>query len=224
MKKILLFTLLATLVWTVNGQNTTPNPAPPKTADADEDEPVRLTDNNILFFYEANADIPSTMESVAKCFSADYRNAPTEFAKVDILKQISPVIDRKIADAKGTKAVMVSLSCQIPDYDFTRKGFATTMTVESFVPFNLNGANYAVAFKGIKNFTFLALPEERAAQYQGKLARSREGQVQIFGTISSAEEQTLNYGTRKTVFLKVRRLVFSLADGTTIGEITLPVK
>ena len=224
MKKIQIALVLALLHWTLpcSAQPSAPD-APAKKA-ADEDEAVRLTDNNILFFYEANADIPSPLESVAKSYSEQYRNAPTEFAKADVLKQITPVIERKIGEAKDTKDVMVSIGCRIADYDFARKGFDTTMTAESFVPFNLVGGNYAVAFKGIKKFSFLPLAEEKASQFQTKLARSRDGQVQIFGTVSGAEEQSLGGYERKTVFIKVHRLVFGLSDGTILGEINLPAK
>lgn len=151
MRKIQAIIILALLHWTLPCHAQTSGPGAALKSAPDEEEAVQFTDNNILFFYEAYADIPSSMESLAKCYSPEYRNAPTEFAKVDILKQITPVIERKIREAKDTKTVMLSIRCRIPEYDFTRKGFATPITADNFVTFDLWGGSYAVVYKGVSS-------------------------------------------------------------------------
>jgi hypothetical protein len=83
MKKSLFFLLLLSLAAPSYGQITSPNEAP-KAAAVDEDETVRITDNNILFFYEAKADIPWPMESLAQAYSPEYNSDnvafPSEFS------------------------------------------------------------------------------------------------------------------------------------------------
>lgn len=219
MKKLLL--ALLALAWTQAGF--AEKPAVSAAAD-DEDETVRLGDNNILFYYEANADIPSSNEVLTRTYSSEYRDARTEFEKVDIMQKVLPVIARKVAKAAEAREVMVRIHSQVPAYDFTRKGFSTGLNADTFIPFNLPGAEYAVVFKGIKNYGFVAVPETAASRLQGRLAKNREGYLEIYGKLSGAEEQSLGSSLRKVVFVRPNRVAYFLQDGTPIGEIVPPAK
>lgn len=188
----------------------------------EETEAVRITDGNILFFYESHADLPSPGETVAKAYSQEYREANNEFTKADLLKKLLPVVERKIAEARETEEVMLRLRWEVPAYDFTKEGFPTGLSSSDFVPFSSGGQEYAVGYKGTKSFVFLPLPRATAAMFEKKLSHSRSGYLEIFGKIVSAEETSIGGYPRKVVYLKPARITFSLADGSPLGELPVP--
>ena len=208
------------VVWTAYPKppETTPGPA----ATEQEEEAVRITDNNVIFFYEAFADIPSPIETVAMAYSQEYRQATNEFAKVEILKKVDPVIRRKIEQAKEPQEVFLRINWSVPTYDFSRQGFATGLSASSFVEFSAGNQAYAVTYKGMKPFTFLSISQAGAAAFERELGQSREGHCEIVGHFVSAEEVQLGYSVRKTVYLKPVRISFYLRSGHLLGTLTAP--
>lgn len=184
-----------------------------------DDDVVQLSESNVLFFYEAHADFRSTPESLTAAFSSDYRNAPNEFAKQSLLQTVQPVIERKVKEAGETRQVMLRVNWAVPEYDFKRQGFPTGISSSSFVTFQTGGAQYAVAYKSVKAFTFLPVPQAQAAAFANELSRSRDGYLEVVGEIVSGEEQLLNGNGYKTLYLRPSGMTFHLRSGAQIGSL-----
>jgi hypothetical protein len=199
-----------------------PEPAANPEAAESEEEVVPITNSNVIFFYEAFADIPSPIETVAMAYSQEYREATNEFAKVEVLKKVDPVIRRKIDQAKESQEVLLRINWRVPPYDFARQGFATGLSTSSFVEFSAGNQAYAVTYKGMKPFTFLPITQAGAATFERELGQSREGHCEIVGHFVSAEEVGLDYAVRKTVYLKPVRISFYLRSGHLLGTLTAP--
>lgn len=60
-----------------------------------------------MFPYEARAGIRALDQNLAEIVSVDYRNARDEFTRYDLVQQIAPVIERRIAEAADTNAVFM---------------------------------------------------------------------------------------------------------------------
>ncbi len=212
-------TLLAftCVVWTAYAKPPEPTPEPP--AAEQEEEAVPITENNVIFFYEAFAEIPSPIETVAMTYSQEYRQATNEFAKVEILKKVDPVIRRKIEEAKEPQQVLVRFNWTVPTYDFSRQGFATGISDSTYFPFSA----YAVACKGrMKPFTFLPISQTAAAAFESELGRSRKGRCEIVGYCFSGEEAKDDYSSHKTLYIKPIRVSFYLGSGQLLGTLTAP--
>jgi hypothetical protein len=190
------------------------------TVKENSEDVVRLDASNIIFLYEAYADLPSTLERLAHAYSSDYREARDEFAKQQLLEKLKPVLTRKTKEAAELDSVMIRLRWSAPEYDFKRQGFTSGISSSSFVPFDVSGCAYAASYKGVKPFSFVPVPEAEASSFSKILSHSRDGYLEIFGTVVSAEEVE----GRKTVVLKLKKVSCFLSKGQKLGEISLPAK
>ena len=79
---------------------------------------IRVDNESIVFLYEARAEFPAPDQVLSEIISADYRNARDEFTRYDLMQEISPAIERRIAEAADTNAVLLLVGGQLEDYNF----------------------------------------------------------------------------------------------------------
>ena len=175
---------------------------------------VRVDDETLAFLYEARAEIRTPDQNLAKIMSTDYRNASDEFTRYDLMQQIAPVIERRIAEAADTTSVKILVGGRLEDYNFEQNAFPTGFSENTFIPYD---NRYAITFINGADLQTLSVPVESARTIAGELQRSRRAQFEIYGEIVGAREDTLNYTDRKVLEIRVTRLEVSLNSGTEVG-------
>lgn len=104
----------------------TPNP---KTPDSDYTKIISYADFLYVF---ANLDTRQNTDyaSIAESISKNYRNTSDSFAKQDIVQQLKPSVDQKIAEFKGKKYFSIDPerigSDKLSAYNFETKSFKNT--------------------------------------------------------------------------------------------------
>ena len=177
--------------------------------------PTLVNDDNVMYFYETKAEIPTRREDLAKIISRDYRTAPDEFTGQELFQKVAPVIAKRIESARSTREVSVRIGGELPAYDFQRKGFSTGISNTTFIPFK-NG--YAIQYTQGSTLDLVEVPLEQAKTLSKSLGRTRRSYLTVFGTIEQAREQTLNFEQYKVIFLKPTRVVMELEGGVKVGE------
>lgn len=177
-------------------------------------DPTRLSDQNAPFVYEIKADIPTPKEAIARIISNDYRRAPDEFTAHELFEKIAPVIEKRIAEAKGTSEWALHIGANLAQYDFGQKGFPTGFSETTFIPYD-NG--YAVMFTNVADFTILPLDVAQAKLLAGRLQRDRSVTTIVEGKVVGAKEEDLNFSTKKVILLEITRLTIKMKDGTLVG-------
>lgn len=193
----------------------------PAAGDEDEEEEAELlqiTDNNILFVYEAHADIPSPREDLISFLSSEFRSAKDEFSRKGAYDRAVPILERRLKEASEAETVTFTIGVDIPVYDFNRGGFVLNVNSDTFYPFNVEGRNYAIILKPSSKFSFVPVSKERAQQLAKKLGASRRGYYEVYGTVRKAEELRLNHSITKTVVIRPQILKLYTDDKTLIGE------
>ncbi len=169
-----------------------------------------ITDQTVAILYEVKADIPTPRERIAESMSADYRQQRDEFSRHEFLEKLNPVIDRRIKEAAETKDFTVTVGTQLEDYDFTRKAFPTGTAPDSFIPFR---GDYVVRFTNPQEVSHISVPLEEAKKAATALKSSRTVAITYTGTLDKSVEETINYATRKVVYLKIHKITLVLANG-----------
>ena len=164
---------------------------------------TRITDGNIPFLYESRADIRAPDHKLAALISKDYRNADDEFTRHDLLEQIKPVIESRLAQAKQTVQIYLLIGDQLKNYNFDRSAFPTDMSENTYIRF---GQGYQVRFDNADQIGFIPLPPGDARSFAGDLRRSRAVTFRVEGTISRAVEDW----DRKIVYVRVEKIVLSM--------------
>ena len=196
--------------------------APPPVAAATP-ERVSVSKDNIVFLYEARADLRAgDAELAAKGFS-EYANARDEFSRHDILQRVKPIIEKRLAEAAATKLVYVDVATNIGSYDFERKAFPTGFSKGTFIPFHRQ--TYAVTFANGADLEYVPVPMESARSLSRELQRTRRGAAKIYGEIEGASEKTLNFSVKKTLTVRITKIELLSPSGALIGSKALgPVR
>ncbi len=174
-----------------------------------------ITDDNAYFFYEAHAEIPTSHANLAKLMSSDYRTAPDEFTAHELLQKMEPVIERRIKEAGEAATVMIKIGAELPNYDFDKNGFPTSITETTFVPFT---GNYSARFSNVADLTFVPVSADAAKLLAGRLSRNRSCYLKIFGSIEKSAEETINNSSQKVITISASRISIELENGTPVGE------
>lgn len=183
---------------------------------AENTESVLVSDDNVHYYYESRADIKATDQELAKIISVDYRNARDEFTRHDLLQKITPVLKKRLAEAKTNDKIHLRVGSKLGDYDFDKKAFPIGFGKGTFIPFK-NG--YVVTFENSDGLEYIPVPLDKARELSQALQRGRQITLEIDGTPVSAMEKQLNWGHHKALSIKVTKLSVTLTrGGKKIGE------
>jgi len=188
-----------------------PRPAAP--------EHVNVSKDNVVFLYEARADLRVGDEELAAKGFSEYANARDEFSQHDILQRVKPIIEKRLSEAAATKLVYVDVATNIGSYDFEQRVFPTGFSEGTFITFHRQ--TYAVDFANGGDIEYLAVPMESARSLSRELQRTRRCAAKIYGEIESASEKTLNYSVKKTLTVRVTKIELMSPSGALIGAKTL---
>jgi hypothetical protein len=180
-------------------------------------EHIRVVEENVAFLYEARAELPVPDEELAKSAFTDYANAKDEFSRHDIFQRVKPIIEKRLAEARDTKLVYLTVSTNLGDYDFERKSFPTGFSEGTFIPFR---NKYAVTFVNGVDVEYMPVAMEAARSHARELQKTRRGSAKIYGEIQGASEKRLNYATSKALSVRITRIELSLQSGTVVGSKT----
>ncbi len=184
----------------------------------DSIEAERISDENAFYFYESRAEIRSPEHKLAGFISNEYKNARDEFTKHDLFQQIKPVLNKRLAKAKGQKVVFVGVNSKLGDYDFDKKAFPSGFSETTFIPFD---HSYAVSFVNASEIEYIPKELDSARKLASELRRSRNATFKITGEIVSVEEKTLNYRPSKVINIKINEVNTFLQSGKEIAKIKL---
>lgn len=180
---------------------------------------VNLSKDNVVFLYEARAELRVRDEELAAKGFSEYANARDEFSRHDILQRVKPIIEKRLSEAAATKLVYVDVSTNIGSYDFERRAFPTGFSEGTFIPFHRQ--TYAVEFANGADIEFVPVPMESARSLSRELQRTRRGAAKIYGEIEGALEKTLNYTVKKTLTVRVTKIELMSPSGAVIGSKTV---
>lgn len=178
-------------------------------------EPQRLSDENVAFIYEARSSVPTPEHKLAAYISRDYARARDEFTKHELMGQLRPVIQERIAEGAATREVMLRVRGRLGDYDFDRKTFPTGFTDGSFIPFS---DGYAVSFKNGDAMSDVSVNLDRAKSLSDSLRRNRRIVTTIFADVVNAEEKQLNRSRKKIINVRVSKIKVEMDGGAFVGE------
>ena len=156
-------------------------------------------------------------EELAKSAFTDYANAKDEFSRHDIFQRVKTIIEKRLAEARDTKLVYLTVSTNLGDYDFERKSFPTGFSEGTFIPFR---NKYAVTFVNGVDVEYMPVAMEAARSHARELQKTRRGSAKIYGEIQGASEKRLNYATSKALSVRITRIELSLQSGTVVGSKT----
>jgi len=185
---------------------------------SDSTKPARITDDNIIFLYEARAEIPAPDDKLYRFISIEYRRSEDEFTRHELAQKIKPVLEKKLSEALKTKFITVIIGDRLEEYDFDKSAFPTGISSGTYVPFD-NG--YAVTFENADKLTYLKVPFEKAKLLSRQLQRNRRTQIIIKAQIIGAEEKRLRWNIDKVLKTKISQLTLKLSSGKTVGTIKI---
>ncbi len=182
------------------------------------DEGPQITDENIPFLYESRAAVKAPEHRLASLISDDYRSAKDEFTRHDLMKQLRPVINERLAEGKKTKNVIMLVNTRLGDYDFNKGVFPTGIDGGTY----LNHENgYAVRFTNADAASLLPVSIETARSLAGHLRDTRRGHLKIYGIIAGAKEEKLNWSLRKVLKVKITKIEVKHESGIPVGSKTI---
>lgn len=180
--------------------------------------PVELNGDNIVYYYEVNAEIPTPKVDLASIVSKDYQRARDEFTRHELFEKLKPVIEKRITAAKSNSRVIVKVDIQLPDYDFARQGFPTSLGSNPVVTFrNPYRSGYGAILEQQDKISFLPVSKALAKQLSVRLRRSRQCVVTIYGDV--VKSQVMN--GKKIVTVRPKKLHMALKAGNIVGKLDL---
>ena len=182
-------------------------------AEAGAQTPV--TEANILFLYEARAEIPAPHHKLAELISHEYRNARDEFTRHDLFQKIKPVIDRRLEEARSTSRVVVRVGAELADYQFEKGAFPSGFTESTYLRLRYP---YQVRFANAPDFALLRVPVDDARELSGQLRESRRCTFAIEGTIARVAEIDWR---NKAVFVEAERVELHLQSGAKVTTLDI---
>lgn len=179
-----------------------------------------LTDQDAFYHYEALAELRTPKKELLKLISEDYRKARDEFTRHDLANEYWPTITAKIdALKKSERKILIRTSERIGEYDFDKNAFSLDVSTGTYFPY---GRSHAAMFTNADKLSTLTVPMAKARQFSELLADSRKVRVEFFGRTVSAEERKFGMSTKKTISIKVDKLVVTHAESKkVIAEVNL---
>ena len=196
-----------------------PSRAEERPVSTPQPEHAKVTKDNVVFLYEARAELRVRDEELAAKGFSEYANARDEFSRHDILQRVKPIIEKRLAEAGATKRVYLDVSTDIGSYDFERRAFPTGVSEGTFIPFHRQ--TYAVTFANGADIEYVPVAMEAARTLARELQRTRRGVAKIYGEIEGASERTLNFSVKKTLGVRVTKIELLSPSGVLVGSKTL---
>lgn len=154
----------------------TPPAAPKDTALAQPDwktpisayVPLKDT-NDVMFYYYANTGVTPDYKAIAKNFDRHYMDTTNVFTKHKILKQIRPIVDRKLAEAKAHPYVYWPMyGMSLGNYSFKRHGFpmqGTMLLGGGYLRYDSwRYEEFSVTLRNTQDFQFLTVKNHKLAE------------------------------------------------------------
>ncbi len=122
------------------------------------------SDTHIMYYYEAYRATPPDYKGMAAIISRQYRTTTDVFKKHSLMKDLQPIMDKKLAKAKAHPYVAWPMqNLTLTNYSFHRHGFALTGTSlltgsdEYFLNYNyyVSGNPYSITLRNSEQFGFL---------------------------------------------------------------------
>ena len=157
-------------------------------------EEMTIHNHTIIYLYESRVEERATKDEIAKMISTVYREASDEFIRREYMQELSPIIEKNLADALGADKVVTTVSAILDEYDFEREGFPTHLGKDSFVPYG----DYALGFGNGEVLGFFPLELETARRLSGKLPRSRRVRFVLHGVVGGVGQEWFEYWNRNT--------------------------
>lgn len=194
-------------------------------------EPIKIDEQSVIFLYESRVSDPVSKDEIAKLISSVYRDASDEFQRYELMEQIAPIIEQRMAEAAAAKSMCTSSIVVLQEYDFDRQGFPTGLGENARVLYgNEFIGKYALGFENGEVLGFLPVEFETARTLSGILPRDRRVGYHMCGDIAKAERRKFRFWSettgrdsitiRKTVIMRIMRIEARLQEsGQSIGVV-----
>lgn len=153
-----------------------------------------IDENNIVYLTNSRIKNPISVTEWAwytPTFSQRYKD---EFERHDVIQKATPKINKGLKFAASQVKVRFNLDFPREPYDFQREGYTSTLTPETYIPFNKDdfvekkmGDHYGVSFTNTEEFEFIKVPKDIARKYP-KYGSAGDPSLLIYGEIVGAEE------------------------------------
>lgn len=188
----------------------------PSSLRADDEEQALLNPTTAPYVYEAVAAKPKGVAFVASMISADFKNAPDEFAQWDFLQKLLPVIQRKIKQVKDTPVFVIKIGHSLDRYDFDAMAFPTGFSSATFIP--MRGTTNAVRFANVEKFSQIPVPIEAARKFQIALRQSRNVTLEVTVKPVSGAPDSLNGTDYDVISAEIKSFRILMPDGQVLAE------
>ncbi|MBN6740402.1 hypothetical protein JKG47_07625 [Acidithiobacillus sp. MC6.1] len=128
------------------------------------------SDTHIMYYYEAYRATPPNYKGMAAIISSQYRTTSDVFKKHALMKDLKPIMAKKMAEAKAHPYVAWPMqNLTLADYSFHRHGFALTGTslltgsYEYFQDYRYMNP-YSITLRNSKQFGFLPVHSKALAK------------------------------------------------------------
>lgn len=127
------------------------------------------TSNDVMFQYYAHTGIAPDYKTIASNFDRHYVDTSDVFTKRKIIKEIKPLVDRRIAAAKAHPYVYWPMfGLELGTYSFKRHGFSmqgTMLISGGYAEYtNFESQRFDVNLRNSRDFTFLPVTNQKLAQ------------------------------------------------------------
>ena len=131
------------------------------------------SNTHIMYYYEAYRATPPDYKAMATAISRQYRATSDVFKKHALMKDLKPIMDKKMAEARAHPYVAwPTQNLTLSNYSFHRHGFALTGNslltgdYEYFSNYYSNGATSftSITLRNAKQFAFLPVNNEALAK------------------------------------------------------------
>ncbi len=145
---------------------------------------VQITEQSVVFLYEARAEVRVPVHKLAEVVSGDYRAAQDEFTRHELMRSIEPVIERRLEEARTADVVFLLTRSNLGEFDFEKGGFPTGVGDDTFWRMrSAHPQDYVVRFRNAGNLAFLPVSVDSARSLAGDLRTSRSAILTIHGDV-----------------------------------------
>jgi hypothetical protein len=154
-----------------SAQPTDSSVARPDIHTPDSDYTTLHSNTHIMYYYQAYRATPPNYKVMATTISRQYRATSDVFKKHALMKDLKPIMDKKMAEAKAHPYVAWPMQNQtLADYSFQRHGFALTGTslltgdYEFFPEYSAPVSSTPITLRNSSQFGFLPVSSKALAK------------------------------------------------------------
>lgn len=173
------------------------------TSVADDIEERKITNENVVYFYESRAEFKAPYKDLAGYASSEYLNAQDEFERYDILEQVQPMLEEQLFKFGSINEVILEVGGRLAEYDFEKNAFPIRFSKKKVSAFTIHpnekrqhtpsdrrqstlvlfDNKYAVTLTNSDDIKFFPLSVDNARQLASELQKSRRAVFRISGRI-----------------------------------------